>query len=227
MDDSKRCTATSHRTGKRCSLARIPGTTVCATHGGKAPQVREAAQRRVADTEARELARKIDVDVAQYNGNPFEALADLLARDQAEMERFGRLANRLEDSELTYTSKGGVEALRAVLTAYQSERDALGRRLDLLLRAGIAQRMAEVRESNHKTNQAGLAAIFAHCLTLFAADVSSALADAGAYEIHDQVMEKLRSRVQFRLANESAMIIRQVENMAGNGAGPARREGAG
>ena len=36
------------------------------------------------------------------------------------MERFGRLANRLEDNELTYTSKGGVEALRAVLSAYQS-----------------------------------------------------------------------------------------------------------
>ena len=40
MDESKRCTATSKRTGQRCGLARIPGTTVCTKHGGAAPQVR-------------------------------------------------------------------------------------------------------------------------------------------------------------------------------------------
>jgi hypothetical protein len=114
MDESKRCTATSNRTGRRCGLARIPGTTVCATHGGKAPQVREAAQRRVADEQARELARKIDVDVEQYDGNPFEALRDLLARDQAEMARFGRLADRLEDTELTYTTRGPASSSSAL-----------------------------------------------------------------------------------------------------------------
>ena len=225
MDESKRCTATSNRTGRRCGLARIPGTTVCATHGGKAPQVREAAQRRVADEQARELARKIDVDVTQFHGDPIEALRDLLRRDQAELERFGRLADRLEDSQLVYTTKSGVEQLRAVLGAYQSERDALGRRLDLLLRAGIAQRMVEVREAQHQTNQAGVVALFAHCLTLFLSDVSSALADAGAFDSHNAVMEKLQNRVRFRLEHEQSMIIRQVENMARQDSGPAGRNG--
>ncbi len=214
MDDSKRCTATSHRTGKRCGLARIPGATVCATHGGKAPQVREAAAARVADAEARELARKMDVDVAQFDGNPFEALGNLLARDQAEMARFGRLADRLEDSQLTYTTKSGAEQLRAVLEAYRAERDALGRRLDLMLRAGIAERLAQTREVQHKTGQAGLVALFGHCMTLFLGDISSALCDAGVFEQHDAVMEAVQRRIRFRLEHESSMILTQIENMA-------------
>lgn len=190
-----------------------------------APQVREAAEHRVADREARELAARVDVDPAEFSGNPFAALGDLLRRDQIEMERFGRLANRLEDNELTYTSKGGVEALRAVLSAYQSERDAMGRRLDLMLRAGIAERIAQTREVQHKTGQAGLVAMFGHCLTLFLSDISSALCDAGAYEQHDAVMEAVQHRVRFRLEHESSMIISQIENMATRDSGPARRNG--
>ena len=225
MDDEKRCTATSHRTGKRCGLARIPGTTVCATHGGKAPQVRDAAAARVADTQARELAHKMNVDPAQFRGDPIDALRDLLARDQAEMERYARLAARFEDSELTYRTKGGAEMLRAVLGAYQSERDALGRRLDLMLKAGVAQRMVEAREAQTRTNQQGTVALFGLCLTLFIEDVSWALASAGAFEFHDSVMSKLQHRVQFRLAHEQSMILTQVENMARQDPGRPARNG--
>jgi len=41
------CTAKSSRTGQRCRKAAIRGGTVCLTHGGSAPQVREAARRRL------------------------------------------------------------------------------------------------------------------------------------------------------------------------------------
>lgn len=224
MDDSKRCTATSRRTGKRCGLARIPGATVCATHGGSIGRVREAAAARVADAKARELAARVDVDVAQFDGDPIEALRDLLRRDQAEMERFSRLSAKLEDDQLTYTTRGGAEALRAVLTAYQSERDALGRRLDLLLRAGVAQRMLQVRETQHQSGVAGAVALFGMCMTMFLGDVSSALCDAGVFEQHDAVMEALRRRVRFRLEHEQSMIIRQIENMATKDSGPRSRE---
>jgi len=214
MDESKQCTATSHRTGKRCGLARIPGATVCATHGGKAPQVRDAAERRVADTEARELAARVGVDVAQFHGDPIEALRDLLARDQQQMERFGRLVSQFEDGQLTYTTRGGVEMLRAVLGAYQSERDSLGKHLDLLLRAGVAERMLQVREAQYQADQTGVVAVFKFCVTMFRQDASSALADAGAYDVHDNVMEKLGRRIQFRLANEGPMIVSQLQHMA-------------
>lgn len=44
---SKRCSAKSSRTGEPCKKYAIVGGTVCDTHGGRAPQVREAARRRI------------------------------------------------------------------------------------------------------------------------------------------------------------------------------------
>jgi len=222
MDESKQCTATANRTGKRCTRARMPGATVCSKHGGSIVRVKEAAERRVADTEAREVARRIDVDVSKYDGNPFAALRDLLRRDQIELERFARLVDRLEDSELVYTTRSGAEQIRAALLAYRDERDALGRRLDLMLRAGVAQRMAEVREAQYQADQTGMVSVFKFCVTMLRQDVSSALADAGAFGQHDEVMEKLQRRIQFRLANEGPMIITQLQHMAARGDGPAR-----
>lgn len=214
MDESKQCTATVHRTGKRCARARMPGATVCATHGGSIGRVKEAADARVADAKAREPTARVDVDVEQFGGNPYDALRDLLARDQAEMERFARLTSRLEDSQLTYTTRGGVEQLRAVLSAYQSERDAMGRRLDLMLRAGVAERLMQTREAETKVGQAGTVALFGHCMTLFLGDVSSALCDAGVFDQHNQVLQKLQGRVRFRLEHQNSMIIQQITNMA-------------
>ena len=48
MHESRRCTAKSQRSGVRCKKAAIMGGTVCATHGGSAPQVKKAAARRLA-----------------------------------------------------------------------------------------------------------------------------------------------------------------------------------
>ena len=41
------CTATSKHSGDRCKRTPIPGGTVCVTHGGSAPAVKIAAQRRL------------------------------------------------------------------------------------------------------------------------------------------------------------------------------------
>jgi hypothetical protein len=45
---SLRCSARSSRTGQPCKKAAIAGMRVCRTHGGAAPQVREAARLRLA-----------------------------------------------------------------------------------------------------------------------------------------------------------------------------------
>ena len=205
----RRCVHKSSRTGEQCRLWGVRGTDppTCKVHGASAPQVRTAAERRVAEATARELARQVDVDAAQFDGDPYAALRDLLSRDQTEVERFGRLADQLGDGQLTYRTRSGVEQLRAALNAYRAERDALGRHLDLLLRAGVAERLIQVREVQHNVNEVGTAAIFGHCLTLFAGDASSALADARAYEYHDQVMAAFRRRVRQRLENEQEMIL--------------------
>jgi hypothetical protein len=47
MDDDRRCRAHSTRSGERCKKAAILGGTVCATHGGSAPQVRARADERL------------------------------------------------------------------------------------------------------------------------------------------------------------------------------------
>ena len=133
----RRCVHKSSRTGEQCRLWGVRGTDppTCKVHGASAPQVRTAAERRVAEATARELARQVDVDAAQFDGDPYAALRDLLSRDQTEVERFGRLADQLGDGQLTYRTRSGVEQLRAALNAYRAERDALGRHLDLLPRA--------------------------------------------------------------------------------------------
>lgn len=47
MANRRTCTATAKQTGKRCTQIPPPGMTVCRFHGGAAPQVVAAAQRRL------------------------------------------------------------------------------------------------------------------------------------------------------------------------------------
>lgn len=63
------CTATIHRTGKRCTKPANVGSDVCHTHGGNAPQVRAAAEKRVTLAEAM---------VKGVKRQPWEILEDAL-----------------------------------------------------------------------------------------------------------------------------------------------------
>lgn len=47
VNDTRRCTATAHRTGERCKAPAIRGGSVCRVHGGSAPAVRKAAKERL------------------------------------------------------------------------------------------------------------------------------------------------------------------------------------
>jgi hypothetical protein len=64
MDDSRRCTAKlSDGSGTRCRKAAICGGTVCASHGGSAPQVKRSARERLleaADPAAARLVRALE-----------------------------------------------------------------------------------------------------------------------------------------------------------------------
>ncbi|HXH58905.1 hypothetical protein [Iamia sp.] len=52
MDRVGRCTARAKSTGARCNRQAIAGGAVCPVHGGRAPQVRAAAARRLAEADA-------------------------------------------------------------------------------------------------------------------------------------------------------------------------------
>ncbi len=75
-------TCTARRTdGKPCKASAIKGATVCRVHGGSAPQVRAAAQRRLleaADPAAAELVRlALNAESARVR---LAAVRDLLDR---------------------------------------------------------------------------------------------------------------------------------------------------
>ena len=63
-----KCSAHSSRTGKPCKQWAVRGATVCAAHGGRAPQVKAAAARRLALGEAivelEQLGRPIEIEPA-------------------------------------------------------------------------------------------------------------------------------------------------------------------
>ena len=105
MDPGKRCRAILDTTGEQCKKARIPGGTVCATHGGSIGRVRDAADRREQERRAREVAASIEVP--DFDGNPFEAITDALRRAQALVYRLGVLVEGLADGSLRYQGRAG------------------------------------------------------------------------------------------------------------------------
>jgi hypothetical protein len=186
MDEAKRCTATSKRTGQRCGLARIPGTTVCAKHGGAAPQVRAAAARRVAEQKVRKAAMKLDVDLQDVSTDPVALLSGMIHSGAVMMERFSRLVERCEDGQsLVYTAKSGVRQIRPEFAALRAERESLGRHLELWLKVSMAQ--AQVSRDQEKTQIIDLVR------TALATAVTNVLLRRGLdLSLHEDFMEEFR-----------------------------------
>lgn len=72
------CKAKSARTGKPCKAHAITGGTVCRTHGGSAPQVRDAARLRLALAVDPIVARLVKLAISPRT-KPADAAA--IARD--------------------------------------------------------------------------------------------------------------------------------------------------
>jgi hypothetical protein len=186
MDESKRCIATSKRTGQRCGLARIPGTTVCAKHGGAAPQVRAAAARRVAEQKVRKAAMKLDVDPQDVSTDPVALLSGMIHSGAIMMERFSRLVDRCEDGQsLVYTARSGVRQVRPEFAALRAERESLGRHLELWLKVSMAQ--AQLSRDQEKTQTIDLVT------TALTTAVTNVLLRRGLdLSLYDDFMEEFR-----------------------------------
>lgn len=139
---SRRCSAKSKQSGEQCKRWASPGATVCATHGGKAPQVRAAAERRLAAAEAERAAVTFglprDVD-------PHAALLEELHRTAGHVSWLSTLVAELDRENLSqYTEAGRRPSVWVEL--YQTERKHLAAVATACLRAGIEERRVEIAQ---------------------------------------------------------------------------------
>jgi len=144
--EAPRCSATVKRTGQRCKRRPHPGATVCHVHGAGAPQVKDAAARRVQEQQAWALARRSvgEVDLTQFS-DPFEALEFTVSYSHALALRLAKIVEAMPDSELRYQGKIG-EQLRGEVTAAQRALADLRAASAESLKLGLAERRARISE---------------------------------------------------------------------------------
>lgn len=141
----ERC-AGHNKTGKPCRKYPINGGTVCMTHGGAAPQVRAAANRRLAAGEAERSLRKTlaDVDVHEIT-DPVDTFRRITSEVIALKDFFAERVADLND-ELRFTDKRGNEQLDARVALYERALNRSGKFLETWIRLGMEERLTRVQE---------------------------------------------------------------------------------
>jgi hypothetical protein len=166
--ESRRCTAKSKRSQERCRRAAVIGGTVCAMHGGKAPQVKAAA-------EARDLEQKatVEIDKLLWRGL---ANATPVKDPVASLERLAGALEQAVDvvggkvNELGHVAGGtGLTQMRGEVVLLERLLGQLRQALDAMARLGIAERHVELEQERAQlVTAAFLAALSA--ITLLPAD---------------------------------------------------------
>lgn len=136
-----RCTATN-RQGEPCKAAARPGMTVCWSHGGNAPQVVEAADRRLHQQRLAELADMLGVPI---DVDPHSALLEELHRTAglvAWLETQARIDGR--ERMLVETIVG--ERPSGLVDLWQKERDRLVKVAAECAKAGVEERRVSIVE---------------------------------------------------------------------------------
>lgn len=130
--DERRCTAKANRTGERCELWAMQGTTVCQIHGGRAPQVKAAARRRLVQAEAERELAKVEVRAI---GDPVVELADVAAQALAMLEWAKARATKEDQPDAD------------VLAVLERAMDRAGRMLEACGRLGLEERRVKLDEA--------------------------------------------------------------------------------
>lgn len=149
--------------GKTCANTPNEGATRCWRHGGSSPQAKRAAERRIAEQEAKNIVTKavrtlglpIDID-------PGKALLDEIHWTAGHVAWLREKVQELEAEQLvwgkTQTDQGvGPQGIVDITTEkagptvwyelYMKERDHLAKVCSLALRAGIEERKVKLAES--------------------------------------------------------------------------------
>lgn len=139
----------TNRGGGPCGRGPVPGATVCAMHGGKAPAVVAKAEIRLAEREAVMVARRAvldltDAELIEQFGNPGETLQWIIAMSRA-------LASRLhvavaDLSDLVYTDAFGNIHVRGEVNALMKAIALAGSHAERALRLNLDHRGLQVQE---------------------------------------------------------------------------------
>ena len=136
----------TNRQGKPCGLRPIPGGTVCKWHGGGAPQVIAAAQRRLA---AQAMTADAEAVLAHEGIEPIEdpltELGKLASGAKAFMDQLGKRVNDLNDIE--HFDDKLVPQIRVAVELYERAMDRTHRMLDSLVKHGYAERQITIAEN--------------------------------------------------------------------------------
>lgn len=154
--------------GNPCGKAPIKGANVCRTHGGAAPQVKAAAQRRMDELAARRevsgIVRRLGLEVEVDEG---EALLRELYRCHASVLYLSRVVASMGDSTadavaealdnprasadgLIWRSRGPmgtVLQLHPLVKLWQDERAQLARVAAAIQKLGLAERQTKLAEA--------------------------------------------------------------------------------
>jgi len=149
--------------GKTCANTPTSGATRCWRHGGKAPQVQAAAERRVAEAAAREtMAKAVRTLGLPIDIDPGKALLDEIHWTAGHVAWLRDKVQELEDQDLvwgrTQTDQGvGPQGPVDTTTEkadpnvwyqlYLKEREHLAKVCALALKAGIEERRVKLAEN--------------------------------------------------------------------------------
>jgi hypothetical protein len=152
LADRVRCTGTikgGKRKGERCTQPRVGGEhgTVCRLHGGAAPQVVNAAERRRQFAAAVELADTLGMP---REIDPHAALLEEIYRTAGHVDWLEQLVHSLERGELkqyTYDDEGRQWEKPAIwYDLYERERKHLVTVCAKAIAAGVAERQVRLAE---------------------------------------------------------------------------------
>lgn len=157
-EETPRCTARSTQSGEQCRNRPVRGATVCSTHGGSAPQVRQKAAERVLE---QQVAREIGKQGWEPVTDPIGAYADNAGEVLAFKDRLRERVETLDDWTLRIAAMGFGgdegdgddgkqlmamgEQVRAYVAAYERALDRAERTLARMISLGLDAKAIELR----------------------------------------------------------------------------------